>query len=116
MTKKKAHPNIKDVKLPKNWGKMADGSVFGETPEKKCRCQTIKGMSQAHTFNCVFKLVNGKPKKTVRSVKVSAFTCEWCGECEKCCQTEPCKGRNKYFSCDEHITPPPNKGKKGGNK
>ncbi len=36
--------------------------------KKTCRCKTIKGIGQAHTYNCVF----GKRKKTVKTIKAWA--------------------------------------------
>ncbi len=43
---KKAHP-----KLPKSWGKMADGSVFGEPAPKKEYCEVqrewLEGLAAA---------------------------------------------------------------------
>ncbi len=49
----------KKVKLPRNFGKMRG--------EKSCRCETIKGIGKAHTFNCVFRkkkvVKRGRPKQ-----------------------------------------------------
>ncbi len=119
MTKKKTHPNIKDVKLPKNWGKMADGSVFGE-PKKTVRSVKAFALVHGDTFIAAFRF---KPKR-VREGRGKEAYYAWT-DCNG--PKYVASGRWKPVAniiegtmnakCIQiTITLPPNKGKKGGKK